>query len=735
MTTRFYGSIRWWGLLVLLFGLGLPAMGTRDYTITLNSISHVESGCDEVGEEEYTAFVKITDNAGLNFTSGCFTRDFNGNITTFYNQVLVVRTNTDATTITFGMDAWEDDSGSRCAFDSGDDCRLNSNSLLATNFFGTSPGVPITFTVGNGQHAYSVTLIWTYSIPAAPPNVTAALHTGPGVRVAWSPVENANEYLVFRAYLNSFGSATLVGTSTGTNLVDTSVSWGNHTSAFYWVVGENFSLDQGPPSAVAPVDIRLDYGDAFNGYPVRLTNNGARHVPVGPRLGTRVDNEADAPNNASPSTATGDDITGGPDDEDGLTFPALISWGSETAITVLVSQASGRVDIWVDWDSNTVWDSDERIFTGMLAPGTHVLPFTPPDALNRPSNSTHTLRARITSASSGSQSVSGFGGEGEVEDYVLSVTGNPPGGLTQYFTAGMTNLSFTSITLTPGEDTPSNYTVCRRPVSGFFIDPSGGTTLDFTATNDITIGPFREPALFWTPTVEADPDTLRVGRDGSIRFSFGPEPDEAITLARHFDDLRLSALFTELDGSADRVSWKELSDRVVVTYDEVEQTKVDVFIYTNTTTNFFTNVFNDVETIVTVTVLTNITTTVSTNSFQAEVFFDGRQRVTYLDIGSDAGIVGLSRMDAAPYPLTDLTASPSCCGLATSPSYPAPRWSPPADRLTPPATTSISTAPAAACARPFNAGSAISAISTSMSMPPTSTSGRPGSKPKAPTRC
>ncbi len=609
-----------------------PAIN-KDYSVTLKWISHTESGCGEVGSEEYTAIIVVDDDAGPTMESGCFTADIDGDSFVAYNQVIVVRTNIDANFITFGMRAWEDDDAPRCSINSGDDCVLNDASILETNFFGAQPGFVQTFSgIGNGRHSYAVDFVWTYTTPSVPQNVTASRQAGPGVLVDWSAADNADEYFVYRAYLNSFNIATYLGSTMGTDWLDTTVSWGNYTSAYYWVVAGNPS-DVSSESAVAQADIRLDYGDAFNGYPVRFADNGARHVPVGPRLGTRVDGEADAPNNGSRSTADGDDLIGGLDDEDGLKFPSSFSWGAETAITILVSQTSGRLNVWIDWDGDDTWETGERIFDAVLAAGFHTIPITPPVDLYLTSNTVHAVRARITTSSSGTQAVDGFGGEGEVEDYVITVQGTPEG-LTEIFDTGMTNLSFSSITFTPDSDSPLYYEMCSRDVSGYFKDPTGGMALDFSSTNEITIGPFREPVPVWNAGgTETFHTSVRVGRDGYIRFATSPEPEDFVTLDRHFDGLRLSALFSDLDGTVDRVSWKELSDRVVVTWDEATRTVV---------------LFG---------------TTVTTNSFQAELFFDGRLRISMLEIGNGDGIVGLSRDDDTPYPLTDLNALAACCGI------------------------------------------------------------------------
>ena len=68
----------------------------------------------------------------------------------------------------------------------------------------------------------------------------------------------------------------------------------------------------------------MDFGDAPGPYPTTLASDGARHTPAGPTLGTNRDAEADG---APTTAADGDDSTGTPDDEDGVTFGSPIMVG------------------------------------------------------------------------------------------------------------------------------------------------------------------------------------------------------------------------------------------------------------------------------------------------------------------------------------------------------------------------------------------------------------------------
>jgi hypothetical protein len=72
--------------------------------------------------------------------------------------------------------------------------------------------------------------------------------------------------------------------------------------------------------------------------------------------------------------------------------------------------------------------------------------------------------------------------------------------------------------------------------------------------------------------------------------------------------MRISGLFNDLNPSGDGlVSWKQLADRVVVTWENVLE--------------YGSN---------------------NSNTFQIEMYFDGRIQLSWLGIGAENGIVGLS---------------------------------------------------------------------------------------------
>ena len=176
--------------------------------------------------------------------------------------------------------------------------------------------------------------------------------------------------------------------------------------------------------AIQPPPQQLfDYGDAPTNYPTLLSQNGARHTVfstvIGPmHLGLNIDDEPDAfPNPA----ATGDDVNGGPDDEDGVVFTTPITAGVPATVTITASH-NGRIDAWLDFDRNGVWDPVDQIFTSQaVVAGANLLSFpVPAGAVSG------TTFARFRYSTAGGLTPVGAAVDGEVEDYALEIQQAPP---------------------------------------------------------------------------------------------------------------------------------------------------------------------------------------------------------------------------------------------------------------------------------------------------------------------
>ena len=125
---------------------------------------------------------------------------------------------------------------------------------------------------------------------------------------------------------------------------------------------------------------QLDYGDAPDiPYATLSANNGARHMAIDPLLGLVRDSEADGQPNA---TATGDDIVGSPDDEDGVSFPDILFPGfADNKVSVRTSGTGPFIlNAWMDFNGDGDWsDAGEQIFTDRpLVLGANSLLYTVP---------------------------------------------------------------------------------------------------------------------------------------------------------------------------------------------------------------------------------------------------------------------------------------------------------------------------------------------------------------------
>ncbi len=169
-----------------------------------------------------------------------------------------------------------------------------------------------------------------------------------------------------------------------------------------------------------------DFGDApdegkLYRYRTLLASNGARHK-IDPKvfLGDRIDAEHDG----QPTLAAdGDDTDAEGDDEDGVIF---VTWplrpGRPATVEVKASVA-GFLSAWIDFGADGDWtDPVDQIFLGLpISAGVNTLVFGVP--LTAQPNARTYGRFRFAT-----QPVSRFDGaadDGEVEDYLILVRGNP----------------------------------------------------------------------------------------------------------------------------------------------------------------------------------------------------------------------------------------------------------------------------------------------------------------------
>jgi len=205
---------------------------------------------------------------------------------------------------------------------------------------------------------------------------------------------------------------------------------------------------------------------------------------------------------------------------------------------------------------------------------------------------------------------------------------------TLYFTelfGGDNDLANLSLTLTP-DGSPETYCGFAESITALPVDSSSGTQL-FLGDDDsgaVTLSGGATVELYGTGY-----STFHVGSNGYITFIAG-DTDYTESLADHFVQPRISALFVDLDPSFSSfgalVSWRQLSDRVVVTWENVSQyAEFDL------------------------------------NTFQVEMHFDGTIVLSYLGIQASGGLVGLSEGSGEPgnYTETDLSVMNGCVSTGT----------------------------------------------------------------------
>jgi hypothetical protein len=201
---------------------------------------------------------------------------------------------------------------------------------------------------------------------------------------------------------------------------------------------------------------------------------------------------------------------------------------------------------------------------------------------------------------------------GSIKQRLVTLTVKPPDCFTESFD-GSSDLEGLMLTFSP-DGSGSYYEACREKVDEFPTNPNGGT---YVALWDDDYASFLlgggKNILFYGTWY----NQFYIGSNGYITFGGGDVEFEP-SLENHFDMPRISALFTDLAPQDDEcISYKNLSDRFVVTFE-------DVPLYGNKNAK---------------------------NSFQVEMFYvDGTIRITWLKLAPAACVVGLSEGYGLPPP-------------------------------------------------------------------------------------
>lgn len=158
-----------------------------------------------------------------------------------------------------------------------------------------------------------------------------------------------------------------------------------------------------------------DFGDVPAPYPNLFEANGARHsrltdndIQLGPLRATNAD--------GNPSVDAAGDLT-----DDGVIFGGIQVGQLGATITVDIQGSNGYLDAWIDFNNDGTWNGlGERIFVGKpVIVGSNTLTFdVPSDAISGE------VFVRVRVNSQGAIGLTGLAGDGEVEDYLVTI--DPP---------------------------------------------------------------------------------------------------------------------------------------------------------------------------------------------------------------------------------------------------------------------------------------------------------------------
>lgn len=224
----------------------------------------------------------------------------------------------------------------------------------------------------------------------------------------------------------------------------------------------------------------------------------------------------------------------------------------------------------------------------------------------------------------------------------LAVRPEPDDHLTEIFT-NLNDTNGQSFTFVP-DGSSNHYRVLRKNVTAFPTDPSGGQPLFLGDDSFAEVG-FQNAQGF--AFFGKSYYSCFIGSNGYVTFGSG-DSDYSESFSDHFSLPRIAALFDDLNPTTGGlISWKQSESRMTVTFENVPEYGVPG----------------------------------SGNSFQIEMFSDGRIRITVLSITSPGGLIGLSRGLEEPLNFTpsDFSGYPLVTPLTNlfddfDPDYDAPLW-------------------------------------------------------------
>jgi len=180
------------------------------------------------------------------------------------------------------------------------------------------------------------------------------------------------------------------------------------------------SFDRGdlPDTGLGIGPLNYETQNANNGPSHKIATDAAGNVIL--KLGAKVDGEGEGQQNAM---ATGDDMApaGGLDDEDGVTFPAIIITGQNNVFSVVVMNMTGQTAKLVgyfDWNNDGDFNDVNEMVSQNVPTGTNgtvnVIVTVP---LSAALNTGFGVRFRLSTDATAAMNPNGPAPDGEVEDY------------------------------------------------------------------------------------------------------------------------------------------------------------------------------------------------------------------------------------------------------------------------------------------------------------------------------
>jgi hypothetical protein len=175
-----------------------------------------------------------------------------------------------------------------------------------------------------------------------------------------------------------------------------------------------------------------------------------------------------------------------------------------------------------------------------------------------------------------------------------------PDYFSEQFAAGL-DIQNSTITFTPNASNDF-YEACVETIVALPTDPTGGTNVSLSDDGNSSFTPTQPVVLYGTAH-----STVYINANGNLTFD-ASDSDYTETFAEHFGEPRIAAVWDDINPTiGGTISYKSLADRAVVTYDDVSEIS-----------------------------------TSNSNTFQIEMFYDGRITISYLQVDISDAIAGLS---------------------------------------------------------------------------------------------